>query len=248
MVTYNRIEMTRQCVASLFDTADKDLYSLIIVDNGSTDGTVEYLQSLSHPNLEDIIFLPENTGTASALNQVWKIGEQRGQHVGKIDNDVVFLSTPWLNQMTYVLDTVVDVGLVGLKRKDLEEKPNHTDAFYRTNLYVMPNNKVIELSHHVMGTCWLVANHALKKLGGLRQLSVYGFDDAIYCSRMAIAGYYVAFIPDLVIDHIDPGDPMYPEYTQWKQQHAGEVLASGAYDEIMRAYKTGLRDVLEPFE
>jgi len=247
-VTYNRIEMTKQCLKSLFATADPNLYSLFIVDNGSEDGTVDYLKTLTNPQIEDIVYNPTNTGTASALNIGWKIAHDRGWHAGKLDNDVCFYDTSWLKRMKYVVDTVEDVGIIGLKRRDLEEKPNHKDAFYRSYFYILPDEHIIEIAQHVMGTCWLVGKGALKKLGGLKQIGPYGLDDAIYCHRMHLAGYYVAFIPDIAIEHIDPGDSMYPEYTQWKIKQAGEVLASGAYDEIMRAYKTGLRDVREPFE
>ena len=247
-VTFNRIEMTKKCLESLFSTADPALYSLMIVDNGSKDGTVDYLKTLTNPQIEDIIFNPENVGTASALNVGWKLAYDRNWHAGKLDNDVVFYDNGWLRKMKYTLEIVGDIGLVGLKRRDLEEKPNHNSTFYRSTLFPLPNNKVVEIAEHVMGTCWLVGKNALQKLGGLKQIGPYGLDDAIYCHRMHIAGYYVAFIPDVAIEHIDPGDSLYPEYTQWKIKQASEVFNSGDYDELMAAYKQGLRSIKEPFE
>ena len=248
MVTYNRIDMTMETLKSLFSTADPKLYSLFIVDNGSQDGTVDFLKTLTNPQIEDIVYNESNLGTASALNIGWKVEHEREWHAGKLENDVVFKDTNWLRRMKYVVETVTDVGLVGLKRVDLEEKPNHTNAFYRTRLYALPDGSVIEIANHVMGTCWLVGKKALKKVGGLRQLGPYGLDDSLYCKRMALAGFYVAFIPDLVIEHIDPGHSKYPEYTQWKIDEAGRVLETGAYDEIMAAYTGGLRPLWEPFE
>lgn len=248
MVTFNRVEMTKRCLQSLLATANPELYSLFIVDNGSEDGTVDLLKSITNPQVEDIIYNDSNLGTASALNIGWKIAHDRDWHAGKLDNDVVFKDTSWLSRMKYAVETVDDLGLVGLKRVDLEEKPNHTNAFFRTRFYVLPNNSVIEIANHVMGTCWLVNRKALKKLGGLRQLGPYGLDDSLFCFRMALAGYYVAFIPDLAIEHIDPGHSKYPEYTQWKIDEAGRVLKSGAYDEIKAAYQGGKRPLWEPFE
>jgi glycosyltransferase involved in cell wall biosynthesis len=45
MVTFNGIEYTRIAIQSLFDNT-KTPYNLTIIDNGSTDGTIEYLDSL----------------------------------------------------------------------------------------------------------------------------------------------------------------------------------------------------------
>lgn len=247
-VTYERIEMTRACLQSFFETAEPDLVSIFIVDNGSTDGTVEWLHSLTHPMIEDISYQSENLGTARALNIPWKIAHDRGQHVGKLDNDVVFYDEDWSQRMYYIVETAENVGLVGLKRRDLEEKPNHNEKFFRTTLHTLPNGIVIEESKHVMGTCWLVSNQLLNKIGGLYQVGPYGLDDAIFCHRAHLAGYLTVFDPSVAIEHIDPGDPMYPEYTQWKRDQAGRVMQSGEYDRLMKAYKDGTRPLREPFE
>jgi GT2 family glycosyltransferase len=240
--------MTQQCLKSFFTTADPELVSIFIVDNGSTDGTVDWLRQLNHPMVEDIVYNDENLGTARALNIPWKIAYQRGQHAGKLDNDVIFYDKDWSQRMYYIIETAENVGLVGLKRRDLEEKPNHNHDFYRTTLHTLPNGIVIEEAKHVMGTCWLVANRLLNKLGGLYQFGPYGLDDAIWAHRTHIAGYLTVFDPSVAIEHIDPGDPMYPEYTQWKRDVAGQVMQSGKYDEIMKAYADGTRSVFEPFE
>jgi GT2 family glycosyltransferase len=239
--------MTQQCLTSLFETADRNLYSLFIVDNGSTDGTVDYLRALTDPVIEDIVYLNENVGTAAALNRGWKLAYDRGQHAGKVDNDIVWYDTSWLNRMHYTLDVTADVGLVGLKRRDLEEKPNHNNPQYRTWLFTLPDGHVIEIARHIIGTCWLVKWEALKDLGALVQFGPYGLDDAIYCHRMHIAGYQTVFVPDIAIEHIDPGDPKYPEYTQWKIKTVTEVMRSGEYNKLMDAYRLGQRPVFEAF-
>ena len=46
IVTHNQLEFTRQCLDSIRRLTD-EAYELIVVDNGSTDGTVEYLRSLA---------------------------------------------------------------------------------------------------------------------------------------------------------------------------------------------------------
>ena len=43
MVTYNRLELTKQTLDSIFKNT-KTPFELVIVDNASTDGTVEFLK------------------------------------------------------------------------------------------------------------------------------------------------------------------------------------------------------------
>jgi len=62
---YNAIEYTKKCINSMIKNGD-DLGRLVIVDNGSTDGTQEYLQSLP---LGDLILNKSNLGCGVAWNQ-----------------------------------------------------------------------------------------------------------------------------------------------------------------------------------
>ena len=77
MVTYNRLELTRETLEGLWSMDPIKNpgrpYNLVIVDNGSTDGTIDYLRSLGEQdylegvNLE-ITYLPENKGIAIGRN------------------------------------------------------------------------------------------------------------------------------------------------------------------------------------
>ncbi len=46
ILTYNELELTKKCLASIKRYTDKDKIELIIVDNGSSDGTREYISNL----------------------------------------------------------------------------------------------------------------------------------------------------------------------------------------------------------
>ena len=62
---YNQLEYTRQCIDSMLQHGD-DLSRVIVIDNGSTDETRDYLQSL---NLGGRIFNSSNLGCGVAWNQ-----------------------------------------------------------------------------------------------------------------------------------------------------------------------------------
>ncbi|WP_048746139.1 glycosyltransferase family 2 protein, partial [Paenibacillus sp. P22] len=43
MLTFNQLEYTKQCIESIRSYTEPNTYELIIVDNGSTDGSREWL-------------------------------------------------------------------------------------------------------------------------------------------------------------------------------------------------------------
>lgn len=67
VLTYNELDKTKQCIDSLYKHTKRDDYELIIVDNGSSDGTKAYIQSLS-----DVIFIDneKNQGFAKGAIKV----------------------------------------------------------------------------------------------------------------------------------------------------------------------------------
>ena len=48
-LTYNRLYYTQKTLPALLNSAENVKFQIRIVDNGSTDGTVEYLKNLEHP-------------------------------------------------------------------------------------------------------------------------------------------------------------------------------------------------------
>ncbi len=66
ILTYNELELTKKCLASIERYTDKDKIELIIVDNGSSDGTREYISNL--PDVK-VILNEKNLGFAKGCNQ-----------------------------------------------------------------------------------------------------------------------------------------------------------------------------------
>ena len=48
VVTYNRIEMLKQCTSSIKNQTLQS-FDILIVDNASTDGTGDYMSSINDP-------------------------------------------------------------------------------------------------------------------------------------------------------------------------------------------------------
>ena len=95
-LTYNKLDYTKKYIESLYKYTQD--FELIIVDNGSTDGTVEYLKSL--PDIK-LILNEENKGFSAGNNQGIKIAE--GEYIGFLNNDIL-LYPDWFEACKKVFD------------------------------------------------------------------------------------------------------------------------------------------------
>lgn len=69
VVTYNRLALLKECIAALL-AQDYENMDILLVDNHSTDGTIEYMNELLAENSSKIkaLFLDENTGGAGGFH------------------------------------------------------------------------------------------------------------------------------------------------------------------------------------
>jgi len=229
-------------------------HRLVVVNNGGGDEMTRWLSVTMeiHPYDESPrgtrtrIDLPQNIGTAAAINKVWKL-RRPGEMCVKMDDDVVIHQRDWANQMEEVIAIDPTIGIVGLKRKDLEERPDHPIGFYRSGLRMLKHEPghhwiVVEEVQHVMGTCQMYSAALLDKIGYLYQMqdmgNLYGFDDSLASLRAHIAGFKTVFLPSTDIDHIDPGGT---KYTAWKAEMAGHWM--GTYQRVRDEYLSGARPI-----
>ena len=73
-----------------------------IVDNGSTDGTVKYLQKLNHPRIERVIYNNKNEGRIKSTKKIWK--ETNAELIGKIDIDICPNSPTFIKYVSVILN------------------------------------------------------------------------------------------------------------------------------------------------
>jgi len=86
--TFNRKELLKRCLESILGQEfDTDKYEIIVIDDGSADGTRELLKKLSLSNKKMVYSRQDRGGPASARNR--GIAKARGDIIGFIDDDAV---------------------------------------------------------------------------------------------------------------------------------------------------------------
>lgn len=99
-LTLNNLEYTKKYIESLYRfTSD---FELIVVDNASTDGTVDYLETLrlEKDNVK-VIYNEENKGFSKGNNQGIEIAE--GEYIGFLNNDIL-LYPNWFDKIKDVFE------------------------------------------------------------------------------------------------------------------------------------------------
>src|SRR6478672_13557 len=111
--TYNRCRILPDAIKSALQQTAKDTdYEVLVVDNNSTDGTREVVESFisDHPELRYIF--AGNQGVANARNA--GISQARGRILGFMDDDVR-ASPNWLAEIKLAFDKHPEAGFVGGK-------------------------------------------------------------------------------------------------------------------------------------
>jgi hypothetical protein len=91
VVNYNTRRLVAQLIYSLYRTLRPPTFSLVVVDNGSTDGSAELLSDLAAAGLCDLIRNPDNRYHGPGLNQGVSHLARATQHAGAVPISAVWL-------------------------------------------------------------------------------------------------------------------------------------------------------------
>jgi len=104
-LTWNRLELTKKTLPKLLKRVDADI---VIIDNGSTDGTVKYLRRIDNRKIIDKIFFSENKGVGYAMRYFITKYRDRYKYLAKVDNDTV-VPEGWPDKLVELLEKHSDV-------------------------------------------------------------------------------------------------------------------------------------------
>lgn len=198
--TYNRKQTLLKTLDSvLAQTYPRDLYEVIVVDDGSIDGTEEALE----PLLSRILyFKQENKGPATARNL--GITHARGEIVAFTDDDCV-VPLNWIEALVYGFRRYPDVVGVG-GYMEADEETLATNVYARYESYVTHRvfglgDKDIYGEHVPIATnCAAYKKEILEELGGFDEsFRNAAGEDADLNLRIASCGYKTLFVPIKVI-------------------------------------------------
>ena len=223
VVCWNALEYTKITLDSLFATVHHP-YFLTIIDNGSSDGSSDYLKNLQISNLCEkytLIINGVNNGYGGAINQGYKISEEYDMNYTCICNNDLFFQNNWLFLLEKCMNGNVSMGILGTLR--LWPAANvlyHTQLeqelkdFQDRHIFKQVCQKMIEENgggveylrcppDAIVTYCALVRNSAVLKIGFLSdpQFEMYGSEDLDLSWKLQKIGYKCAVLKDAYIHH-----------------------------------------------
>ena len=108
-ITCNRLEYTQLSLPRLLEDPG-EAFEVVLWDNGSTDGTQDYLESLDDPRIRSVELRDKNDGQAAAIHSVWS--ESSASFVGKVDNDCL-VQPGWTRALQAAHEQYAGFGGVG---------------------------------------------------------------------------------------------------------------------------------------
>jgi GT2 family glycosyltransferase len=226
VVTRDNLVFARLCLESLLAATDGG-YEVIAVDNGSTDGTREYLSRLNASGAPVRALLNEsNRGFARACNQGLRLA--RGEVLVLLNDDTV-VTPGWLRRLTAHLDDP-EVGMVGPTTNRIGNEAE-IDASYRT-LYELVRFADARAETHAGDVfdiptltmfCVAMRRDTYEAVGPLDERFEVGLlEDDDYSLRVRSAGYRLLCADDAFIHHF--GETSF-----------GKLVPGGEYARLLHA-------------
>ena len=233
LVCWNNKSYLEQCLESIFDNPPRCNTDIVVVDNGSTDGSQAML-SERFPSVK-IIQNQENVGLGRASNQ--GIQATRGRYVLLLNNDTI-MSEDSIDAMSRCLDDDVTVGAVGgtLLNSDLTVQscynrfPTLLEEFLiatRIGEALWPGYPAAvksdtRLVDWMSSACLMLRRASLDEVGLLdEEYFIYG-DEADLQYRLHRAGWRRVHLHDVKIVHF--GGRSMNRWSRRKMVYRGKML------------------------
>jgi GT2 family glycosyltransferase/Flp pilus assembly protein TadD len=206
ILTLNGSEHTRACLASI-ERATAEPYELLLVDNGSSDGTVELLRDYAalRPNVH-VVANGENRGFAGGNNQALALA--RGRYVVLLNNDTI-VTEGWLGRLVAAVESTEGAGLAG-PVSNYVAGPQLVEAGYRSTDGIEPFAAAWARAHagerqaapRLIGFCLLLTRAVVAAVGALDESFGAGnFEDDDLCLRARSAGFECVIARDAFVHH-----------------------------------------------
>lgn len=241
LVNYNTRELLRSCLSSIYRETDQIEFEVIVVDNGSQDGSLEMLAQ-EFPCVRAIANA-ENRGFAAANNQ--GAAQARGTYLLLLNSDTEILDRA-IEKTVAFMDAHPEIAIAGcrLRNPDGSLQPSCRSFPSPWHLFVeatflyrlfrrSPRFGAYHMSHFdhassrpvdvVMGAFMMIRRPVFEKLGGFDRTYFMYTEETDFCYRARQAGFATWFFSDAeILHHVAASKTSSRAY--FLQLHSSQIL------------------------
>ena len=207
ILTFNELDCTRECLESI-ERHTPEPHEVILVDNGSTDGTLPYLREFcgGRGNYR-LVENGKNLGFAAGCNIGMR--EASGARILLLNNDVV-VTRGWLCGMIAALEREPGAGIAGPMTNEIAGPQKLATVPYRTMAELEGFAARFRSEHYgrripadrVVGFCMLFNRKLVEEVGELdTRFGSGNYEDDDFCLRAGLKGYGCVIAGDVFIHH-----------------------------------------------
>ncbi len=206
IISLNKQEKLRDCLDSAFAQEYRNI-EIIVIDNGSTPGTLEMLREYGGDLL--LIENKVNLGACVARNQGIKAA--KGKYILFLDDDVLLLDKDTVSRAVELLESNPQIGELGAihyadkekKRISLVQVITGYDGWTDIEKSTERITEISFNSKMIIPTCFAMIRKAvLESVGGFDPYFFYYEEDNDLSMRIKRKGYLVALDPEICIYHV----------------------------------------------
>lgn len=194
--THNGKPLLQNCLYAIKSWTDVP-YEVIVVDNGSDDGTLDFCLR----ERVVLISLPQNRGFPAACNAGLKIAS--GDHIVLLNNDVQ-VRPHWLGNLLKCLHSSADVGLVGPVTNYVtgSQRVDYASIDESSVFFNLSDPQQWRQTERLVGFCLAMKREVPERIGLLDERFTPGhYEDDDYCYRARIAGFRLMIAGDTFVYH-----------------------------------------------
>ncbi len=231
LLTWNSEHYFPSCIDSVLSSTAGLNREIIIVDNGSTDSTVEMIRSYKH--YPEIVFISnsKNEGVAKARNM--GITRAKGDYIWLLDIDTV-VNKDSIDSMIDFMTAHEECGVCACKlynssgevQDSCRKYPSFRFKMYNVTRSILRKfpfakrfQKKIDTRNesqfyhdemrgvkpftveYVIGACQLIRKEVIEQVGLLDEKIFYGPEDADFCLRVQQKGWLIYYLPYVSFIH-----------------------------------------------
>jgi GT2 family glycosyltransferase len=208
-ISYDRKLYTKLSFESLQKFAGYP-FKHYVWDNGSTDGSVEYLQRYQkqYKNVE-VVYNTDNQGISIPSNRLAEMALKDGYDIiVKSDNDCIYQTSDWLAKMVEIYKAnhrfAMSCYVQGLK-----DNPGGAPRIDYGTL----RGELIGITKHLGGICHFVSADAYKNWKWNEDQPLHGIQDLEMSQHLLAAGYQMGYLENFYVSHGPAGtEGQYKDY------------------------------------